>query len=83
MCKTKLMTFHRRQKRINKLNISINGTDIERVKSFNFLGLHIYERLSWKTHTVIIKNTISKVVGILYRVKIFFPRIFYRHFITV
>ena len=77
------MTFHRRQKQINKLNISINGTDIERVESFNFLGLHIYERLSWKTHTAIIKNTISKVVGILYRLKIFSPRIFYRHFIAV
>ena len=45
------MIFHRRQKQINELNISINGTDIERVESFNFLGLHIHESLSRRTHT--------------------------------
>ena len=31
-----------------------------------FLGLHIYESLSWRTHTDTVKNKISKVVGILY-----------------
>ena len=51
MCKkTKLIIFNRRQKQINELNISINGTDIERVESLNFLGLHIHESLSWRTH---------------------------------
>ena len=44
--KTKLMIFHTRQKQINERNISINDTDIERVESFNFLGLHIHESLS-------------------------------------
>ena len=74
--KTKLMTFHRRQKQINELNISINGTDIERVESFNFLGLlvHIHESLSWRTHTDIVRNKISKVVGILYRLNNIFPK---------
>ena len=72
--KTKLMIFHRRQKQINELNISINGTDIERVESFNFLGLHIHESLSWRTHTDIVKNKISKVVGILYRLNNIFPK---------
>ena len=72
--KTKLMIFHRRQKRMNELNISINGTDIERVESFNFLGLHIHESLSWRTHTDIVRNKISKVVGILYRLNNIFPK---------
>ena len=72
--KNKLMIFHRRQKQINKLNISINGTDIERVESFNFLGLHIHESLSWRTHTDIVRNKISKVVGILYRLNNIFPK---------
>ena len=54
--KTKLMIFHRRQKQINELNISINGTDIERVESFNFLGLHIHESLSWRTHILILSG---------------------------
>ena len=75
MCKkSKLMIFHRRQKQINELNISINGTDIERVESFNFLGLHIHESLSWRTHTDIVRNKISKVVGILYRLNNIFPK---------
>ena len=34
--KTKLMFFHRKQKHIQNLNISINGIIIERVESFNF-----------------------------------------------
>ena len=65
--KARLMIFHRRQKQINKLNISINSTDIENVESFNFLGLHNSESLSWRTHTDIVRNKISKVVklGIL------------------
>ena len=81
--KTKFMIFHRKQKQISELNIAINDTDIERVKSFNFLSLHIHESLSWRTHTDTVKNKVSKVVGILYRLKNIFPCIFYRHFITV
>ena len=37
--KTKLMVFHRKQKHIKELNIVINGAKIDRVESFNFLGL--------------------------------------------
>ena len=36
------MIFYRRQKQINELNISINGTDIQRVESFNFIGLYTF-----------------------------------------
>ena len=45
---TKLMVFHRKQKHIKELNIVINGTKIDRVESFNFLGLTIDETLSWE-----------------------------------
>ena len=75
MCKkNKLLIFHRRQNQITELNISINGTDIERVESFNFLGLHIHESLSWRSHTDIVWNKISKIVGILYRLNNIFPK---------
>ena len=60
--KTKLMVFHRKQKQIKELNIVINGITIERVESFNFLGLIIDEGLSWKKHTDVVRNKISKVV---------------------
>ena len=68
--KIKLMVFHRKYKQIKELNIVINGITIERVESFNFLGLIIDEGLSWKKHTDVVRNKISKVVGILYRLNV-------------
>ena len=44
--KTKLMIFHQKQKQIKEINIVITGITIERVESFNFLGLIIDESLS-------------------------------------
>ena len=67
--KTKLMIFHRKQKHIKELNIVINGTKIDRVESFNFLGLTIDETLSWAQHVDIVKKKVSKVIGIFYRLK--------------
>ena len=67
--KTKLMIFHRKQKRVKELNITINGTIIERVQSLNFLGI----TLTWANHLLSIKKKISKVIGILYRLKNTFP----------
>ena len=59
--KTKFMIFHRKQKQISELNIAINDTDIERVESFNFLGLHIHESLSWRTHTDTVRNKVKNI----------------------
>ena len=71
--KTKLMIFHSQQKRVKELNITINGTIIERVQSLNFLGITISENMSWANHLLFIKKKISKVIGILYRLKNTFP----------
>ena len=51
----------------------INGTEIEQVKDFNFLGLTINEKLSWKPHVGKIANKISKYSGVLCRLKHFLP----------
>ena len=72
--KTQLMIFHRKQKHIQNLNISINGINIERVESFNFLGIILQETLSWDSHVTLVKIKISKVIGILYRLKNIFPK---------
>ena len=56
--KTKLMTFHRQQKRVKELNITINGTNIKRVQSFNFLGITLSESMSWANHLLFIKKNI-------------------------
>ena len=71
--KTKLMIFHRQQKRVKELNITINDTNIERGQSFNFLGITLSENMSWTNHVFSIKKKISKVVGILYRLRNTFP----------
>ena len=31
--------------------IHIDGTVVEKVESFNFLGVHITDKLKWSTHT--------------------------------
>ena len=48
--KNKLMVFHRKQEHIKEINIVIDGTQIDRIESFNFLGLTIDETLSWGQH---------------------------------
>ena len=42
---------------------------IEQVSTFNFLGITLDETLSWKNHTKMVANTISRVIGILFRLK--------------
>jgi hypothetical protein len=71
--KTKYMIFHTTQKQITQLSLKIDGTDINRVKEFNFLGLIINENLNWKTHSEKVSNSISKTIGILNRLKHFLP----------
>ena len=63
------MIFHRQQKGIKELNIIINDTNIERFQSFNFLGNTLSENMSWTKHVLSIKKKISKVIGILYRLR--------------
>ena len=67
--KTKLMIFHRQQKRVKKINIIISGTNIECVQYFNFIGIILSKNLSWTNHVLSIKKKISKEIGILYRLR--------------
>ena len=49
--------------------LTIDGTEIERVKSTKFLGVLIDEKLNWIAHTNHVSLCISKALGILYRIK--------------
>ena len=72
--KTKYMLFHCKQRRlVPTLDIKINNTPIERVKSFNFLGITLTENLSWKDHICSVSKKISKVIGLLRRIRSFTP----------
>ena len=50
-----------------------DNTLIERVESFNYLGIMLNETLSWKSHIEMVGKKISKVTGILYRLRKIFP----------
>ena len=71
--KNKYMIFHFKQKNIENisLNIKIQGTPIEKVFDFCFLGLTINENLNWKSHLNKISNKISRTLGVMTRLKYF------------
>ena len=70
-----LFFFHRKQKHVDEINVQINGTKIERVESFNLLGIMLDENLTWKSHIEMVskKNVKSNGYTINYRLKNIFP----------
>ena len=67
--KTKYMIFSIKGKKTNDLDIKINNTSLEQVNVFKFLGVHVDSNLSWNTHITYIANKLSRVNGILCRLK--------------
>ena len=63
--KTKYMMFHTPQKRIPELHLSINNIDIEKVDSFNFLGLILDTHLKWNFHVRKVANKLTHINWIL------------------
>ena len=49
--KTKEMIVDFRKQQREQPPIHIDGTVVERVESFKFLGVHITDKLKWSTHT--------------------------------
>ena len=71
--KSKYMIFHTPKKKVDSLHLTIDGTIIERVSDFNFLGLTLDENLNWKSQLNKISNNISKSIGILNKIKRIIP----------
>ncbi len=61
------------QANIVKPILQIDGINIESVDHFNFLGLTVDSRMTWKNHTTNISNTCSRTIGVLNRIKHFIP----------
>ena len=72
--KTKYMVYHSINKQIVYPNLKINNIEIERVQQFNFLGLLLDNHLHWKLHIDHISSKISKVTGIMYKLKLSYPK---------
>ena len=64
------MIFKTRGKKVNTpANVTINDKIIKQVKWTKFLGILIDEQMTWKTHINFITNKISKLSGIIARLK--------------
>ena len=50
-------------------DIIVNGIKIDRVLFTKFLGVIFEETLSWKTHITSVETTLSKNLGIFYRIR--------------
>ena len=70
----KVNGFPSKAKNVREINLSIDHNQIEQIPVFNFLGIIFDENLSWKNHTKMIASKISRVTGILYRLKSVFPK---------
>lgn len=70
--KTKTMFFHKRRE-IQTINFRINNNIIDCVSSFTYLGLILDEHLSWNNHIAMITSKISRVSGVLQRLKYIYP----------
>ena len=57
------------QKQVTTAKLEIDGTSIEFVNSFNYLGITIDKHLSWQGHINSITNKISKYIGIINKLK--------------
>ena len=73
--KTKMMIFHHRQRNITNMvpKLYINGSQIERVNEFNFLGTMFDDCLTWKSHIQKVASRIAIVTGTINRLKRFLP----------
>ena len=58
----------------NDLKVFLNGSVIERVDTFKFLGIHIDEHLTWKPHMNKILSKIQRNLGIVRRISFFLTR---------
>ncbi|KAI3363482.1 hypothetical protein L3Q82_012093 [Scortum barcoo] len=68
--KTKeLIVDFRRRQREEHAPLSINGTTVERVSSFRFLGVHISEDLTWTHHTDFITKSARQRLFFLRRLR--------------
>ena len=73
--KTKYMIFHPHQKDITDVipRLIMNGTEIQRVEAFDFLGVTLDENLTWISHTDKVATKFYKYSGIINKLKNYLP----------
>ena len=71
--KCKFMLFSTPQLKFNTPMLTIKGETLERIDSFNFLGIYLHEHLRWEHHINKVSNKISQTIGIMNKLKHFIP----------
>ena len=71
--KTKSMLFHKCRP-VTPIQFSMNNRIINVVQYFNYLGIMLDADMSWKTHVAMVRNKLSRINGILHRVKYIYPQ---------
>ncbi len=72
--KTKFMVFHSARKIVTYPCLKLNNIEIEKVQTFNFLGLVLNSSLKWNTHINHIRTKIARTIGLMTRLKHIYPR---------
>ena len=70
------MIFHPHQKDNIDLTPSLimNGIEIERIETFDFLGVTLDENLTWKPNTDKVPTKLFKYSGMMNKLKNYLPR---------
>ena len=71
--KTKYCLFTTRNKSISSIKVTINNEQIQKVPEFSFLGVTLNENISWRSHIDKISNKISRIIGLLCKLKHILP----------
>lgn len=72
--KTRYMIFHKPRKQIPALNLTIENAMVARCSTFNYLGIHFNEHLTWNDHVKHISLKISRTIGRINCLKHLFPK---------
>ena len=72
--RSKFMIFRIPQKQIKLPIVKINGIQIAYVDNFNFLGVIIYNNLTWKNHLNKVSNKIVRIIGLMNKLKLTLPQ---------
>jgi hypothetical protein len=75
--KTRYMIFHNANQNMDiykTLVLKMDGKEIKRVTTFNYLGLTMNEKLTWDAHTNKLAGIIGSVISVLHRLKHSVPK---------
>ena len=81
--KTKLMLFHRKQKHVTDVNVKIDNTMIERVQTFNFLGVMLKKLYLEIVTKLWLVTKFQKLLGFFIDLSMYFQNMCYLHYIIL